>query len=60
LNGSFALFERLCVVGNRLDQLRALFPLASEPWCATTDVLQLLDEAIDALVLSPGQEEDTP
>jgi hypothetical protein len=52
------LYEALCEVGNALELLRDMYEPCSDGWTWHTEVLGLLDEAIDLLVHSDGLEED--
>lgn len=52
------LFDDLCVVGNDLEAYRDTYAPGSDAWTALTDMLGMLDEAIDLLVHSDGLEED--
>jgi hypothetical protein len=51
---ALALFERLVTCGNLLEEVRDTYPPASDQWLWHTEVLGLLDEAIDGLVRSSG------
>ena len=48
------LFGKLCEVGNALEAWRETYPVASDDWCALTEILGQLDVAIDTLVHSDG------
>jgi hypothetical protein len=52
------LFKALCEVGNALEHVRDTYTPASSAWLWHTEVLGLLDEAIDLLVHSDGLEGD--
>jgi len=51
---ALALFERLVLVGNCLELLRDRYEPCSDDWLWSTEILGLLDEAIDDLVRSHG------
>lgn len=51
---ALALFQSLCAVGNCLETLRDVYEPMTDEWCALTDILGSLDEAIDTLVCSNG------
>jgi hypothetical protein len=55
---ALCLFQHLCAVGNALELLRDTYEPCSDAWTWHTEVLGLLDEAIDLLVHSDGLEED--
>lgn len=48
------LFHQLCEVGNALEWLRETYTPLTDEWLWHTEVLGLLDEAIDTLVESSG------
>lgn len=48
------LFADLCTVGNALERLRDTYAPMTDQWLWHTEVLGLLDEAIDTLVHSQG------
>jgi len=51
---ALALFADLCTVGNALERLRDTYAPMTDQWLWHTEVLGLLDEAIDTLVRSQG------
>lgn len=51
---ALALFADLCTVGNALERLRDTYAPMTDQWLWHTEVLGLLDEAIDTLVHSQG------
>ena len=48
------LFTALCNVGNALEAIRDLYPPASDDWLWHTELLGMLDAAVDILVESQG------
>lgn len=48
------LFKQLCEVGNLMEAWRDRYAPGSDDWCAATEVLGLLDAAVDLLVDSDG------
>ena len=48
------LFHRLCELGNALEAIRDLYRPDSDDWLWHTEVLALLDTAVDMLVHSHG------
>jgi hypothetical protein len=48
------LFNDLCAVGNALEHGRDTYAPASDAWLCHTEVLGMLDAAIDRLVRSHG------
>ena len=52
------IFQRLCEVGNALEGLRDMFVPESDQWIWHTEILAMLDEAVDFLVYSDGLEDD--
>lgn len=55
MSNALDLFQRLCEVGNALELLRDMYVPESDQWLWHTEVLGLLDAAIDTLVRrSPG------
>jgi hypothetical protein len=54
LSLSLALFDSLCDVGNALEALRDMYVPESDQWIWHTEVLGLLDMAVDLLVESNG------
>jgi hypothetical protein len=51
---ALALFECLVICGNALEQIRDTYAPMTDQWLWHTEVLGLLDEAIDTLVRSQG------
>ena len=51
---ALALFADLCTVGNALERLRDTYAPMTDQWLWHTEVLGLLDEAIETLVQSQG------
>ena len=51
---ALTIFHALCDVGNLLEAWRDHFPPASDDWCAATEMLGVVDTAIDLLVRSAG------
>lgn len=54
MSRALCLYTALCEVGNALELLRDTYTPASDGWLWHTEVLGLLDEAIDGLVRSSG------
>ena len=54
MSTALCLFQRLCDVANALEALRDLYAPASDDWLWHTEVIGLLDGAIDMLVRSTG------
>lgn len=54
MSTALKLFERLVIVGNCLELLRDTYEPCSDAWTWHTEILGLLDEAIDTLVRSQG------
>lgn len=52
------LFRKLCDVGNALELLRDMYAPASDQWVWHTELLGILDAAIDTLVDSTGIDDD--
>ena len=48
------LYQAMCDVGNALEALRDLYVPESDQWLWHTEVLAILDEAVDLLVHSEG------
>ena len=55
---ALALFQAMCEVGNLLEALRDAYTPCSDEWLMHTEVLGLLDAALDLLVESEGLEGD--
>ena len=51
---ALTLFKSLCAVGNALEALRDMYSPESDQWLWHTEVLGILDLAIDELVNSQG------
>jgi hypothetical protein len=51
---ALSLFQQLCEVGNALEELRDAYVPGSDDWTALTEILGILDLAIDGLVYSHG------
>ena len=58
MSTALKVFESLCLVGNALEDLRDMFVPESDQWLWHTEVLGILDEAVDLLVHSEGLESD--
>jgi hypothetical protein len=54
MSTALALFDSLCDVGNALEALRDMYVPESDQWIWHTEVLGLLDLAVDLLVESNG------
>lgn len=54
MSTALTLFHALCDVGNLLEAWRERYPPASDDWCAATEMLGVVDTAIDLLVRSAG------
>jgi hypothetical protein len=54
----FILFQHLCEVGNAMEVVRDTYTPMTDEWLWHTELLGMLDEAIDLLVHSDGLEED--
>jgi hypothetical protein len=54
MSTALALFQALCDVGNLLEALRDADTPCSNEWLMHTEVLGLLDAAVDLLVESEG------
>lgn len=54
MSTALALFQHLCDVGNALEMLRDMYVPESDQWLFHTEVLGMLDEAVDMLVHSQG------
>jgi len=54
MSTGLALFQQLCDVGNALEMLRDMYVPESDQWLFHTEVLGMLDEAVDMLVHSQG------
>lgn len=54
MSRALCLFQRLVVVGNALEQIRDTYAPMTDQWLWHTEVLGMLDEAIDDLVHSQG------
>jgi hypothetical protein len=54
MSTALALFDSLCDVGNALEALRDMYVPESDQWIWHTEVLGLLDMAVDLLVESNG------
>ena len=55
---ALCLFQALCKVGNALEAFRDGFEICSDDWTAITDILGMLDQAIDVLVHSQGLDDE--
>ena len=55
---ALALFESLVLVGNALEYYRDSYQPGSDRWTAMTEILGILDEAVDTLVHSQGLDGD--
>ena len=51
---ALTLFHQLCDVGNALEGLRDMYVPESDQWLWHTEVLGILDAAVDLLVRSTG------
>lgn len=51
---ALGLFARLVICGNALEQIRDTYAPMTDQWLWHTEVLGLLDEAIETLVQSQG------
>jgi hypothetical protein len=56
---ALTLYYELCDVGNALELLRDTYSPASEQWLWHTELLGMLDAAIDRLVRSSGLDEES-
>ena len=55
---ALTIFEALVTVGNALECYRDTYQPGSDRWTAMTEILGILDEAVDTLVHSEGLDGD--
>ena len=54
MSAALVIFQAMCEVGNALEMLRDMYLPESDQWLWHTEVLFLLDSAIDTIVHSNG------
>lgn len=50
MGAGLLLFQALCAAGNAVEDARDRFPPAGDAWTALTELLQSIDDLVDALV----------